>query len=278
MKTIDATHRGRRISCRTGGKGEGIVFLHADFVDGRMWDGVIASLEGAWSTTAYDKLGYGFSDRAPGPLCRRRELADVLQAIGGRPAHLVGCSNGGQQALDYALERPDRVLSLCLVNSAPSGFAPEGEPPRELLEMLRASSEGRLDEVNELQTGIWFDGPRRSADSMDDERLAAREKVKSMNRIVVENGTFPIADMNPLDPLDPPAIRRLGELRVPVLVVSGELDYEENRRASRILAEGIPGARLVEMAGCAHVPPVEDPSGFARMLEEFLSSVAGERA
>ncbi len=273
MKTDYATHMGKRISCRSTGAGDKLVFLHADFVDSRMWDSVITRLESRYSISAYDKLGYGLSEKAPGPLCRRRELADVMESIGAGPAHLVGCSNGGLQALDYALENPKRVRSLTLVNSSPSGFQPVGEPPAELLAMIRAFQEGRLDEANDLQTRLWFDGPSRSLESIDPRRLPARESAKAMNRIFLENGTFATADMNPLDPLDPPAISRLGEIRVPTLVVSGALDYGENKRASRILADGIPGARFVEIKDCAHVPPLEAPAEFTKILEEFLGSI-----
>jgi pimeloyl-ACP methyl ester carboxylesterase len=273
MEGFEVKHRGLRISCRKGGRGDPVLFLHADFVDSRMWDGTMSRLEENWSTAAYDKLGYGSSERAPGPLCRRKELADVMDALGTEPVHLVGCSNGGQQALDYALEHPDRVRSLCLVNSPPSGFALQGAPPPELLEMIRASSEGRLDEANELQIRIWFDGPRRATSSLDPARREARAAAKAMNRVFLMNGTFQIADMQPLDSLSPPAIDRLREVNVPVLVVSGALDYDETQRANRILAEGIPGARLAQMEGCAHAPPLEEPTGFSELLEGFLSSV-----
>ncbi len=271
MRTDSAAHRGKRIHCRRTGAGDALVFLHADFVDSRMWDAVISRLEGKYSIAAYDKLGYGSSEKAPGPLCRRKELADVLDAIGAGPAHLVGCSNGGQQAIDYALENPGRVRSLTLVNSTPSGFQPAGEIPTEIMEMIHASREGRLDDVNELQVRIWFDGPSRPRDSLDGKKMKARESAKGMNRIFLENGTLTAADMNPLDPLYPPAICRLGEIRVPTLVVSGALDYGENRRASRILADGIPGARFIEMKDCAHVPPLEEPEAFAALLKMFLS-------
>jgi pimeloyl-ACP methyl ester carboxylesterase len=277
MKADHVIHEGKKVFYKSTGAGYKLLFLHADFVDSRMWDGVMAILEDRYSITAYDKLGYGFSERAPGPLCRRKELADVMQAIVGGPAHLVGCSNGGLQALDFALENPGKVRSLTLVNSIPSGFQPTGEPPAEILAMVRACQEGRLDDANELQTHIWFDGPSRTPESIERERLKARGLAKAMNRIFLENGTFAVADMSPLDPLDPPAINRLGEIHVPTLVVSGVLDYGENRRASRMLADGIPGARFIEMKDCAHVPPLESPKEFAAILEEFLSSGRGSR-
>jgi pimeloyl-ACP methyl ester carboxylesterase len=108
---------------------------------------------------------------------------------------------------------------------------------------------------------------------MDAAQCAARMEATRMNRIVVERGTFAIADVTPKDPLDPPAIDRLAQVRAPTLVVSGALDYAENQRASRLLADGIPGARLVVMSDCAHVPPLEAPTAFASILRAFIAGI-----
>lgn len=94
-----------------------------------------------------------------------------------------------------------------------------------------------------------------------------------MNRIFVERGTFIAADAAPADPLDPPAIARLAELRAPTLIVSGDLDYAETRRASAVMAERIPGARMLHMAGCAHAAPMEEPGTFSDMLTSFFESI-----
>jgi pimeloyl-ACP methyl ester carboxylesterase len=80
-----------------------------------------------------------------------------------------------------------------------------------------------------------------------------------MNRISVERGSFFLTDAQPLEA---PALSRLGELKLPTLVIDGKWDWSENRRASRVLAEGIPGARRIEVDG-GHVMPLEDPAAFA---------------
>ncbi len=51
--------------------------------------------------------------------------------------------------------------------------------------------------------------------------------------------------------------------------MSGALNHAKNRRASRVLADDIPGARLVVMADCGHVPPLEEPEAFAQLLRSF---------
>lgn len=252
------------VHAESSGTGPVIVFVHADFVDSRMWDGVRARLAARHATVAYDKLGYGRSAPATAPIVRRQELAAVVDALGLERFHLVGCSNGGQQALDFALEQPGRVLSLTLVNASPSGWQPQGEIPPLILEMMAAVQAGEVAAASELQLRIWFDGPERDKARFAPAVQEARQLAASMNRIFVERGTFFVADPAPLDP---PALTRLAEVRVPTLVVDGLWDWSENRRASRLLAEGIPGARRLELDG-GHVAPLEDPAGFADLWEQ----------
>jgi L-proline amide hydrolase len=65
---------------------------------------------------------------------------------------------------------------------------------------------------------------------------------------------------------------RLGEIRVPALVVSGEHD-EATPAINRTVSEGIPGARSVILPGCSHMAHVEDPEGYIRLLDTFFSEV-----
>jgi pimeloyl-ACP methyl ester carboxylesterase len=267
IHSIDLPGHGR-IHAESDGTGDAIVFVHADFVDGRMWDGVRSLLSSRYQTVAYDKLGYGRSDVANGPVVRRRELTAVVDALGLEAFHLVGCSNGGQQALDFTLEHPERVLSLTMVNSPPSGWQPQGEPPALLMEMIGAFQSGDIATASELQLRIWFDGPDRDASLFSPAVKETRDLASVMNRIYVERGTFFHADMPPLaEPLNPPAVSRLPEVKVPTLVIDGLRDWADNRRANRAVADGIPGARRIELDG-GHVVPMEDPAGFAAVWEK----------
>ena len=265
INSIDIQGHGR-IHAESAGRGPAILFVHADFVDGRMWDGVRAQLAARHQTIAYDKLGFGRSDPATGPVARRQELAAVIDAYCPDSFHLVGCSNGGQQALDYALEFPSRVRSLTLVNASPSGWQPQGAPPAMILEMIAAVQAGDMAAASELQLRIWFDGPNRDKAQFPSAIQEARSLAAAMNRIFVERGIFFFTDAQAQKL---PALDRLAEVKVPTLLIDSLSDWSENRRASRLLAEGIPGARRIEVEG-GHVWPMEDPAGFAVLWENSL--------
>lgn len=94
-----------------------------------------------------------------------------------------------------------------------------------------------------------------------------------MNRIPVERGTFFVADLQPFEPLDPPAISRLADIRVPALIMAGALDYPTTIHAADIMAEGIPGAQKHIFAHSAHLPNMEEPDEFTQVVRGFLDGV-----
>ncbi|MHB8088420.1 MAG: alpha/beta fold hydrolase [Anaerolineaceae bacterium] len=253
----------------TAGVGMPLVFSHAAFLDSRMFDAVWEPLAKHFRVIRYDMRGFGKSSPVTGPLCRRTDLLQLLNHLDVTDAHLVGCSNGGQLSLDLALEQPQRVASLTLVGSTPSGFELRGEPPRHLFEMFDAMQQGDNDLSNELQIRIWLDGEHREPQQVDS---ALRKKALEMNRIPVSQSTFFIADTQPVNPLDPPAIARLESVKCPTLVIAGALDHSEVLRAANEMAERIPNARkgLIESAG--HVPGYEQPDRFVKLLLDFLGS------
>jgi pimeloyl-ACP methyl ester carboxylesterase len=251
----------------SAGQGEVLVLSHAAFLDSHMFDEVWETLAEHFHVIRYDMLGYGQSGVVTGPVCRRDHLRQLLMHLGVTQAHMVGCSMGGEIMLDTALETPELVSSLTLVGSTPSGFEMRGEPPRYLYEMFEAGQRGDIDRMSELQIRIWFDGNFREPDQVD---VNLREKALRMNRTPAARQTFFIADMQPVNPLHPPAISRLTEVMIPTLVVVGDLDHPEVIRATEVMAAEIPNAQKVVMGGAAHVPSFEQPEQFNRVLLHFL--------
>ncbi len=258
-----------------GGEGnaETLVLNHAAFLDSGMWDDQWAAFTQHYRVLRYDMRGYGKSDPVTGPRVRRHDLYGLLQTLDITHTHLLGCSMGGEIVVDLALEYPALAASLIVVNGTPSGFEPRGEPPPYLFEMIAATQQGDIERASELQLRIWVDGPHRTPDQVD---LQVRARASAMNRIFVANGTWAIADLQPLNPLDPPAIRRLDEIRIPTLIVAGALDHAENLRAADVLAAGIQEAKQIFIPDAAHVPNMEQSALFNRAVLEFLGAYSSK--
>jgi pimeloyl-ACP methyl ester carboxylesterase len=72
-------------------------------------------------------------------------------------------------------------------------------------------------------------------------------------------------------PLEPRAAGRIAGLRLPALVIVGDLDTPDTIASCRHIALTIPGARLVVLSGVAHLPPMERPAEFVELLTTFLA-------
>ena len=252
------------------GKGEIFVLCHAGFLDSRMWEWQWEAFTRHCRVLRFDMRGFGRSDPAAGPVSRRQDFYCLLRELGIERANVLGCSLGGEMAIDFTLEHPEMVKSLVIVSGTPSGFEMQGEPPSQVLEMLQAIEQGDLERVSELQISLWVDGIYRQPEEVDPyiRKCAAR-----MNRIAVENGTWARADANPLNPLNPPAVSRLAEISVPTLVIAGALDHPEILRAASLLATGIKEAKKLILPNCAHIPNMEKPAEFNRSVMDFLSCI-----
>jgi pimeloyl-ACP methyl ester carboxylesterase len=71
--------------------------------------------------------------------------------------------------------------------------------------------------------------------------------------------------------LDPPAHERLADVRAPTLVVTGDEDVSDIHRIADRLVAGIPGARRATIAKAAHLPNLERPDEFDRLVLGFLA-------
>jgi pimeloyl-ACP methyl ester carboxylesterase len=257
------------------GAGETLVMSHAAFVDSRMFDGQWEVLAQQFRVVRYDMRGFGRSSEAQGPTDRLQDLRALLAHLKIDHAHFIGCSMSGTLVLDLALEAPSQVDSLTLVCSTPSGFEMQGEMPRYMNEMFGAAQAGDVDRVNELQTRIWFDGNFREPNEVDQ---ALRDQVMIMNRIPVARKTFLIADMEPVNPITPPAVERLSEVKCPTLIVVGGLDHPEILRAADEMAASIPHAQKAVIENAAHIPSFEQPAQFNQLVLTFLREVQGQKS
>jgi pimeloyl-ACP methyl ester carboxylesterase len=257
--------KGASLYYETVGAGEPVVLLHAGIADRRMWDRQLEALAEHYRVLRFDRRGFGQSPLTDGPYTHHEDLRGLLDGLDIERASLVGCSMGGGAAIDFALRYPERVRALVLVGSAVSGAESDEPPPQEWDELVAADQAGDLERVSELEVRIWVDGPYRSPEEVDP---AVRDLVRDMNLIALRSEASGLGEELPADP---PAAERLGEIRIPTLVVVGALDRPEVVARSEALAQDIPQARKVVMEGTAHVPNMERPEEFNEALLAFLA-------
>ena len=108
---------GARVHYEREGAGPPVVFLHAGVADSRMWDPQVAEFAKHFDVIRPDQRGFGESDLPPVPWSPVADLVSLIDQLELEPAHVVGCSMGGALAIDFALNHPERILSLVLVGS-----------------------------------------------------------------------------------------------------------------------------------------------------------------
>jgi pimeloyl-ACP methyl ester carboxylesterase len=270
-KTKEYFHEGdAKIYYEIAGEGHPLLFVHAGFVDSRMWDEQFAFFAKHYRVIRYDMRGFGKSDPAEAPVVRRFELHHLMQHLQIEKAAVIGCSMGGEIALDLTLEHPASISALVLVSTAPGGFEMQGEMPPVMLEMIGALQQNDLQRASELQLRLWIDGPFRTPDQVNSD---IRQKAAKMNQIAVSNMAWIKADFEPNQPLDPPAAAQLSSLQVPALIVAGELDHPEILRAAEFMDSSIPNAQKKILPESAHLPNMEKAESFNQFVFDFLQAI-----
>ncbi len=169
---------------------------------------------------------------------------------------------GSQTAIETAVTAPDRVSSLVAVAARTGTPVSDG---------LRADWD-RVDEIYEsgdvagaveYELRMWVDGPDRRPEAVDP---AMRERVRQMNAALFARDDLEGEEI----PLDPPAAGRLSQITAPTMIVYGDKDIHDVRAAAGPLAAAIPGARLAVIPDAAHLPQMERPEFFNRIVLDFL--------
>lgn len=257
-----------KIFFEVAGQGQPLVFIHAGVADSRQWNNEFRSLSTEYNVLRYDMRGFGQSDPVDGEFSHLDDLSSLLDELSfDEPVILIGCSMGGATALDYALLYPHKVRALVLVDSAPSGLELDLPTPPKFKLVADADKAGDLELVAELETQIWFDGDRQPSDV--DQTM--RQLAYDMNLTALENGAIELGTRLPN--LDTPAIDRLDELQIPVLAIVGDNDIPYMHAAAEAMSGKISNYQRVDIANAAHLPNMDQPEEFKRVLETFIQSV-----
>jgi 3-oxoadipate enol-lactonase len=260
---MEATLNGARIHYERTGEGMPVVFLHAGVADSRMWEPQVAAFAKHFDVIRPDMRGFGKSELPPTPWSPRGDLLALMDELQLKPVHLIGCSMGGSIALDFALDHAERVSKIVLVDAGVSGY--QEDPRHEALyaEVEAADKAGDHVALNQAEMHLWLDGPYRPKGYV---RQELRELFLDMNGANMDNDW----SSAPIEHLDPPAFGRLSEVSAPTLVVVGDKDLQPLLENADLLASSIRGARKAMIHDAAHLPSLEHPEEFNRIVLDFL--------
>ncbi len=254
FSTSALTIRGCRIRLMRGGAGEPLLYLHG--ASGASWLPCLQTLSERFDVIAPEHPGFGESD-TPDWLDTIHDLAyfylDFIDELKLRGVHLVGNSLGGWIAAELAIRSTARLASLTLAGSA--GLFVDG--------------------VEQLDTFLLNDEQRLRAFFCDQKRAEAMiarvlspeaEDAALRNRATVAKlGWQPRSH-------DPHLGKWLHRIDVPTLLIWGDHDRVFPKAHALAFENAIPGAKLVMVPNCGHVPQIEQPDAFVAALESFIGT------
>lgn len=239
-----------------------IAFVNSLGTDFRIWDAVMAELGDAYAYVLHDKRGHGLSGTGTPPYTIETHADDLVALLDHLKIGKVivwGLSVGGLIAQAIAVAHPERVAALVLSNTADRIGTAEMWNAR--IDTIGAQGLASLvDPVMER----WFTPAFRR----DDNALYAGARAMLV-RQPADGYCGTCAAIRDADYTE-----AVAGIAVPTLCVAGDQDGSTPSDLVKALSGRIPGSRFAEIAGCGHIPCLEQPAAYAAVVADFLKSVA----
>jgi len=258
----------------SAGTGEPVILLHGGQGDYRSWEPQIAELSRYYRVISYSRR-YNFPNRNPQTATdhsAKTEAADLkalIKVLRLRRVNLVGTSMGAATALTFAIDNPRMVRRLIIaeppVLSLAQGF-PEGDALyRDFMQRIQDPARAAFaagDDAGAMRFFVDGFATRGRFDSLSPEaRLGAMQNAGSFKMLTRSQDPYP----------DIP-IASLRQLRMPVLIITGEKTIAIHQRIDEALSRLIPRARSAMIPAAGHGSPRENPRAFTEVVDNFLTT------
>lgn len=258
-----------RAHWREAGHGPGVVCLHANASSSSQWRDLMERLAPGHHVLAPDTYGAGHAPQWPPgrPAALRDEVA-LLQpvlALAGAPFALVGHSYGGAVTLVAALQQPQRVCALALYEPTLFALVDAARPSPNDADGIRdvhtrvvaALAAGRRDAAARhfidywMGEGRWFSMPATRRAAIEATIVNAQHWFEALFG-------------------EPTPLAAFGELKMPVLLMTGRDSAASALAVARLLARTLPNVEVQSFAGLGHMGPVTHPDAVNAAIEDFL--------
>lgn len=261
-----ATVDGWELAYEEAGSGEPVFLLHGLLADRSMWAEQIAALRDRYRCITVDAPGHGDSPGRP-PGFTLEDEAEALVGLAGAlgipgPAIWIGHSMGAMKAMRIALAHPERVRALALIDTQPFPENPDAKAQYDaMIEVTKA--QGPSEDLAQVTGQIMFGAPFLA--TPEGERWV--KHYANLDAHAFEGSARSVFDRGDIS-------ERIGTITAPTLVVHGVDDTPIPVEIARDYVTRIPGARLVEIPGSGHHPPMEKPAETTAALTAFLAGLA----
>ena len=276
MPRIDLN--GARIAYAETGSGETVLLLHATASSGAQWRSLTEALQAGCRVLAPDLYGYGETDPWPGhspfALAHEAALAEAILTPENGPIHLVGHSYGGAVALRFAVQQPERLRSLVLIE--PVAFhllwdEPSDPADRRLFHEVRKIA-GLVSRA--AANGDYRSAMARFVDYWNGGGAWTRTKPELQAALARRTPKVALDFWATMTESTPRAA--YGRIAVPALVLGGARSPRPTRRIAELVAESLPGSRLQTIEEAGHMLPLTHTEAVnAAVVEHLRRSMAG---
>jgi 2-hydroxy-6-oxonona-2,4-dienedioate hydrolase len=250
---------GQHIYFYEAGQGSDLIFLHGLGAEGSNWAANFGFFAQKYHVYALDQIGFGNSDK---PLIdyKIQTFVEFLQAFMQEQsiskATLVGNSLGGWIAADFAARYPEMVEKLVLVDAA--GMRPQDPAARLPVDLNPSSLAG----MRKILESIVYDKHWVTDELV---RQAFERHMKIGDGYTIQRVLAGILGDNQWEN------DKLGSIHAPTLLLWGHDDALIPLSSGERFQKAIPGAKLVVLNECGHIPQVEKPAEFNAELVKFLA-------
>ncbi len=260
---------GTRLYYEMMGEGHPLVLIHGGYMDNRMWDDQFVAFAEHYKVVRYDVRGFGKTELPHQAYTDRQDLYNLLTFLGIEKTYLLGLSLGGEIAQGFTLEHPEMVDALILVG------APIGGYPHELMfteaqlqeQMRRWAVFGKA--IQDRDRVAMVDAVMNDATLVPSPQYpAARQRVYEQ---LSEYSFVWVLDPVSQQQLEPPAYERLSEISVPTLIITGAEDERQLHRSADKQEQDIKGSKRATISETHHMPNMEKPEEFNRIVLDFLA-------
>jgi 3-oxoadipate enol-lactonase len=248
------------------GQGLPIVLIHGLFLDHTAFESQIQAFADRYRVIAIDIHGHGASSELNRSMSldeMAEDYFDLVQQLGIQQAIWGGVSLGGMTSLRIAIQHPEAVLGLLLLNTNAGKGAEKKVPSLAGLNApltMRFLWHTQFLKMKVLQAGLFG---RTTLETKPDLQKIWVEKMRSISRKSMKNMVEAVLSASSI-------LEQLSSIAIPTIIAGGVEDTALPMSASRDIHERIANSTLVEIPQCGHSSSIEQPEKVTELLEQLL--------